>query len=131
MLSISPLVRVYVAPGATDMRKGCDGLAEVVRGAVGGDPLSGHLFLFCNRRRDRLRALLWDGSGFWLLGKRLERGTFSWPSPAEGQRSIELSQAELAMLLWGLDAERLTPRRWYRREVAAEPRPAPAAALPG
>lgn len=125
MLSISPLVRVYVAPGVTDMRKGSDGLSEVVRGIVGGDPLSGHLFLFCNRRRDRLKALLWDGTGFWLLAKRLEQGTFSWPKPAEGQRSVELSQAQLAMLLWGLDAERLKPRRWYRREFEAT------TALPG
>lgn len=128
MLSISPRVKVYVAPGVTDMRKGCDGLAEVVREVVGGDPLSGHLFLFCNRRRDRLKALLWDGSGFWLLAKRLEQGTFSWPTPVEGQRSIELSQAQLAMLLWGLDAERLRPRRWYRREAEEERR---TAGLPG
>lgn len=123
MLSISPRTRIYVAPGVTDMRKGADGLAELVRGVVGGDPLSGHLFLFCNRRRDRLRALLWDGSGFWLLSKRLEQGTFSWPAaPSDGRRSIELSQAQLAMLLWGLDAEQLKPRRWYRREVVDEPR---------
>jgi len=128
VLSISPRTRIYVAPGVTDMRKGADGLAELVRGVVGGDPLSGHLFLFCNRRRDRLRALLWDGSGFWLLSKRLEQGTFSWPAaPSDGQRSIELSQAQLAMLLWGLDAEQLKPRRWYRREVVDEPR---SAALP-
>lgn len=120
MLSLSPRVRVYVAPGVTDMRKGCDGLAEVVRSIVGQEPLSGHLFLFCNRRRDRIKALLWDGSGYWLLGKRLERGTFAWPTVAPGQRALELSQAELAMLLWGLDAEGVKPRRWYRREVEAD-----------
>lgn len=127
MLSLSPRVRVYLAPGVTDMRKGCDGLAEVVRGVVGGDPLSGHLFLFCNRRRDRLKALLWDESGYWLLAKRLEKGTFSWPAVAPGQKSIELSQPQLALLLWGLDAEQLKPRRWYRRQVGEEPR----TALPG
>ena len=127
MLSISPRVRVYLAPGVTDMRKGYEGLAEVVRGIVGGDPLSGHLFLFCNRRRDRLKALIWDGSGLWLLAKRLEKGTFAWPRAVEGQRSIELSQAKLALLLWGLDAAELRPRRWYRREVDDQPAPA----LPG
>lgn len=121
MLSLSPRVRVYLAPGVTDMRKGIDGLSELVRGPVGADPLSGHLFLFCNRRRDRLKAILWDGSGFWLLAKRLERGTFAWPRADEGQTSVELPQAQLALLLWGLDAERLRPRRWLRREVDGLP----------
>lgn len=79
MLTLSPAVRIYVATGATDLRRSVDGLSAVVRERFGLDPLSGHLFLFRNRRGDRLTILVWDRSGFWVLYKRLERGTFAWP----------------------------------------------------
>ena len=75
MLTISPAVRIYLATGATDLRRSIDGLAALVRERFSLDPLSGHLFLFRNRRGDRLKILAWDRSGFWVLYKRLERGT--------------------------------------------------------
>ena len=79
MLTVPPSVRVFVAVGATDMRLGMDGLDALARSRLGLDPLSGHLILFRNRRGDRLKILLWDRSGYWVLYKRLEKGTFSWP----------------------------------------------------
>ncbi len=80
MLTLLPAVRIYVATGATDLRRSIDVLSAVVRDHFGLDPLSGHLFLFRNRRGDRLEILAWDRSGFWILYKRLEQGTFAWPA---------------------------------------------------
>src|SRR5437870_5352284 len=74
MLTLSPAVRIYLATGATDLRRSIDGLSALVREQLALDPLSGHLFLFRNRRGDRLKILAWDRSGFWVLYKRLERG---------------------------------------------------------
>ncbi len=82
MLTLPPSVRIYLARGATDIRKGIDGLCAVARDIVGEDPFTGHLFAFANRRRDAVKILVWDRSGFWLFYKRLERGTFQW----EGER---------------------------------------------
>jgi transposase len=101
------------------MRKGFEGLYDLVRDALGHDPLSGHLFLFTNRSRSRVKALFWDGSGLWVCAKRLEKGRFGWPGSADGV-SIRMRPEELSMLLSGLDLERVKPRRgWYRREPAA------------
>jgi transposase len=80
VLTLSPAVRIYLATGATDLRRSIDGLSAVVRERFTLDPLSGHLFLFRNRRGDRLKILAWDRSGFWILYKRLEQGTFAWPT---------------------------------------------------
>jgi transposase len=77
------------------------------------DPLSGHLFLFRNRRGDRLKVLAWDRSGFWVLYKRLERGTFAWPIAETG--SVEMRSTDLALLLAGVDITRTRRRRWYER----------------
>jgi transposase len=74
MLALGAATRIYLAVGATDMRKGFDGLLGLVQQRLQADPLSGHLFLFCNRPRTRLKALYWDGSGLWVCAKRLERG---------------------------------------------------------
>ena len=87
MLTLSPAVRIYVATGATDLRRSIDGLSALVREQLQLDPLSGHLFLFRNRRGDRLKILLWDQSGFWVLYKRLEQGTFAWPVDERDRRS--------------------------------------------
>jgi transposase len=78
------------------------------------DPLSGHLFLFRNRRSDRLKVLAWDRSGFRVLYKRLERGTFAWPIE-DGSGSVEMRSADLALLLSGIDIARTRRRRWYER----------------
>ena len=106
-------VRVFLAPGATDMRKSFNGLYALVRGALQGDVLSGHLFGFCNRRRDRIKILYWDGSGLWVCAKRLEKGTFRWPEPGEGK--VELTRAELNLLLAGIDLRDCRKRRWLRK----------------
>lgn len=99
--------RIWLAAGATDMRRGFDGLAALVQQRLGADPFSGHLFIFRGRRGDRVKLLWWDGDGMCLLAKRLERGRFVWPQAADG--AVHLSAAQLSMLLEGIDWR--TPRR--------------------
>lgn len=99
--------RIWLAAGATDMRRGFEGLAALVQQRLGADPFSGHLFIFRGRRGDRVKLLWWDGDGMCLLAKRLERGRFVWPQAADG--SVHLSAAQLSMLLEGIDWR--TPRR--------------------
>jgi transposase len=114
-------VRVYLAPGVTDMRRGFDGLAAAVQSVIGESPTTGHLFAFCNRGRNRLKVLWWDGSGLIVLAKRLEKGTFKWPArPAEGQRSVELSAQELTLILEGIDLDQASRRDWWRRAPARQ-----------
>lgn len=125
MLTLLPTVRVFLAAGATDLRKSFDTLAEVATRIVGQDPLSGHLFVFCNKGRNRLKVLWWDGSGYWLLHRRLERGTFAWPRPVEqGQRSIEMTTRDLSLLVAGVDLAHSRMRRWYSRTPTALNSPA-------
>jgi transposase len=114
MLTLSPAVRIYLATGATDLRRSIDGLAALVRERFTLDPLSGHLFLFRNRRGDRLKILAWDRSGFWVLYKRLEQGTFAWPTEA-GTAPVEMRSPDLALLLSGVDVAQTRRRRWYER----------------
>lgn len=90
-------VRVYLACGVTDMRKGFDGLAALVQTALALDPYSGAVFLFRGKRGDLLKALLWDGQGLVLYAKRLERGRFVWPQTMSG--TVTLTNAQLSMLL--------------------------------
>lgn len=92
--------RVYLVLGRTDMRKAINGLSAIIAGHVGLDPLSGHLFVFCNRHKDILKVLYWDQNGFCLWTKRLEKGRFRWPSDAG--EVLELGNRELAWLLSGL-----------------------------
>ena len=103
MLSLAAGTRVFVARGATDMRKGFDGLQGLVTGVLEQDPLSGCLFLFVNRRRDKLKILYWDGDGLAIWYKRLERGTFQLPAIRADQPSVEMRSDELTMLLRGID----------------------------
>lgn len=117
MLTLPPTVRVFVATGATDLRRSVDGLSAIVQRRFGMDPLSGHLFLFRNRRGDRLKILVWDRSGFWVLYKRLERGTFAWPE-VTADEPVELRTAEFMLLLTGVDVSRTRARRWYDRKSA-------------
>ena len=117
MLTLPQRVRIFLAAGSTDLRKSFDTLAQLSRDVLKEDPLSGHLFVFCNRRRNRLKILLWENSGFWLLCKRLEQGRFYWPDSTE--QKIELSAAQLSLLLAGIDLKVTRQRAWYAR-VAQE-----------
>jgi transposase len=116
MLTLPSSVRIYVASEATDLRRGFDGLAALTRSAIGVDPLSGHLFVFLNRRRNRVKILVWDRTGYLLLYKRLERGTFTLAvKPCAGKRHIEMDAGELTLMLEGLDLRNARrQKRWYR-----------------
>lgn len=100
-------VRIYLATGPVDMRQGFDRLAALVKEFLGYDPLSGHLFLFVGRGRDRLKLLYWDSDGYALWYKRLEQGTFRLPAVKSADHSVELRASELAMLLEGIDLKSL------------------------
>jgi len=117
MFGLGPATKVYLALGATDMRKGFEGLYGLVRDRLMCEPISGHLFLFCNARRNRLKILCWDSTGLWVCAKRLERGRFSWPTlSSEYETKVLLSHEELALLLGGIDLSRTRRKEWYRRE---------------
>jgi transposase len=115
MLSLPASVRIWVATTPTDLRKSFDTLAEVVRQQFQLDPLSGQLFVFTNKRADRIKLLYWDEDGFVILYKRLEAGTFRLPK-AEGGR-VQVRAADLQMLLDGVDLESVKRSRRYRRPV--------------
>jgi len=117
VFGLGPATRIYVALGATDMRKGFDGLYGMVRDRLGLEVRSGHLFLFANARRNRLKILYWDGSGLWVCAKRLEGGRFSWPLPSDQSDRVTLSQEELSLLLGGIDLTRTRRKEWYRKTV--------------
>jgi len=116
MFGFGPATRIYVAAGATDMRKGFEGLYGLVRDRLQCEPLSGHVFLFSNSRRNRLKLLVFDGSGLWVCAKRLEKGRFRWPEPTVGQTKIVFRHEELAMLLSGIDLRQARYRPWYRNQ---------------
>jgi transposase len=111
VLSLPGTVRVFVAVAAADLRKGFDGLAQLTRDAIDQDPLSGHLFVFANRRRDRVKILYWDRDGFAIWMKRLEKGPFRWPAPQA--KSLEWTGAELAAVLGGIDLKDTRRRPRY------------------
>lgn len=104
MLSDIQVNQVYLACGATDMRKSIDGLAVLVKEGFDLDPFSPALFVFCNRERNKLKILYWEHNGFWLYYRRLERGRFRWP-PAEGNAPRQITRRELRWLLDGLPLE--------------------------
>jgi len=110
MLSVSPATRIFVALNPVDMRKSFNGLYAHVQVVLEQDPRSGHLFVYTNRLKNRVKILLWDGSGLWVCAKRLERSSFAWPS-GKGV-SCCIRPEELQLLLHGIEG---TPRRhWYR-----------------
>jgi transposase len=113
MISVAAGTKIFIALGATDMRKGFDGLCGVVTGVLQKDPLSGHLFLFVNRRKDKMKILYWDGDGLAIWYRRLEQGTFQMPEPQEGTRSVEIRSDELTMLLRGIDYSNVKRRKRF------------------
>ncbi len=100
-LTLPPSAKIYLSLAPSDMRRGFDGLAAQVRNILQLDPFSGAVFLFRGKRGDRLKALVWDGSGLCLYAKRLNRQKFVWPRASDG--AVRLSGAQLAMLIEGLD----------------------------
>lgn len=114
MLSFASHARIYVAADPQDLRKGFDGLAAATRQVIREDPLSGHLFVYLNRRRNKVKLLIWEPSGYWLLYKRLERGCFHLPQqPPPGRRYIVIEAAELALMIEGIDLRGARRReRW-------------------
>ncbi|WP_442946234.1 MULTISPECIES: IS66 family insertion sequence element accessory protein TnpB [unclassified Oceanobacillus] len=103
MLANSHFERVYLARGSTDLRKSIDGLAVIVQECFELDPFSPCLFVFCNRKRDKLKILQWEHNGFWLHYRRLEKGTFHWPSSEKDMAApVDISPRQLRWLLDGL-----------------------------
>ena len=117
MLSFTGSLRVFVALEACDMRKGFDGLSGMVASKLNEDLQSGALFVFTNRSHTRLKIIYWDGSGLWLMAKRLEKGTFSWPKDTDGKTKLALRAEALAMLTDGIDLRGGRMRAWYQREA--------------
>jgi transposase len=117
MFAIGPATRIYLATGATDLRQGFEGLYGLVRDRLQLEPLSGHLFIFCNKERNRTKVLFWDGSGLWVCTKRLEKGRFSWPNREDQPDRVRLSHEELALLLGGIEVGRTRRKNWYRKEI--------------
>lgn len=119
MLTLPPTVRVFLCLTPADMRRSLDGLAALTREALGEDPLSGHLFVFFNRRRDRVKILFWDRSGLALFYKRLEKGTFRLSAFENPSSRVEIESAELALILEGIDLAGARRRpRFVPRKIA-------------
>lgn len=118
MLSLPPSVRIFVAVDPVDGRKGMDSLAAIVRSDLGGDPLSGHFYVFFSRRRDRVRILYWARHGFALWTMRLEKGRFHLLPNSEGARITSMEAAQLALILEGIDLAGARHRpRWQQGTV--------------
>jgi len=111
--------RIFVATGVTDMRLAFNGLYALAAGQLQQDPQSGHLFLFANKRRDRMKILFFDGSSLWVCARRMEKGRLHWPSSQDGR--AQLTREEFALLIGGIDLSATTKRKWYRREGVGEP----------
>lgn len=114
MIALPVGARIWLAVGRTDMRKGFDGLASQAQQVLAADPFCGHLFVFRGRRGDLVKVLWFDGQGLCLFAKRLEKGRFVWPSPADGK--VTITPAQLGMLLEGIDWR--MPQRTWRPELA-------------
>jgi transposase len=111
MLSVTSATRVLVATTPVDLRGSFNRLYSLVIERLQADPLSGHLFVFSNRRRNRLKVLYWDGSGLWICAKRLEQGRFTWPVSEQGR--VDLRGQEFSALIHGLEVR--FKKDWYRR----------------
>lgn len=116
MIPVGPATRIFLAAGATDLRKSFEGLSDLARNRFKEDPLSGHLFVFANRGRTRIKILYWDGTGVWVCAKKLPRGTFSWPQTTQAETgALRVAAQELALLLSGIDLDKTRARNWWRQ----------------
>ncbi|MEM7791161.1 MAG: IS66 family insertion sequence element accessory protein TnpB [Verrucomicrobiota bacterium] len=114
MFSFPNQTKVYLSVGSVDMRKSFNGLWTEASEVLKEDPFCGALFVFCNKRRDRIKILYWDGSGVWVFAKRLEKGRFSWPRGSDA-RKLSLTPQALGMLLEGIDLRDGCKKIWYER----------------
>jgi len=112
-------LRVCLAAEPADLRRSFEGLALLVKQALQEDERSSQIFVFTNKRRDRIRLLYWDGTGLWLMTKRLEEGTFAWPQVPDGAAKIRLRSEALEMLLSGIELKGARMRPWYEDPAAA------------
>ena len=116
-MTLPPSVRIFAAVEPVDARKSFDGLAAVVRDSLGGDPMTGHMFFFLNRRGDMAQILFWDRTGFVVMRKRLEAGTFRLIRNADGNKStVEIDAAELGLMLEGIDLGTVKRRKRFKWE---------------
>jgi transposase len=118
VLGLGAATRIFVATGTTDMRLAFNGLYALAAGQLQQNPQSGHLFLFANKRRDRMKILFFDGSSLWVCSRRMEKGRLHWPASGDGR--VQLTREEFALLIGGIDLCATTKRKWYRRTVAEE-----------
>lgn len=116
MLNLESVEQVYLAPGATDLRKSIDGLSALVTAVFELDPFSDRWFVFCNKQKDKLKILRWDTNGFWLYYRRLERGRFKWPVPTGP--AISISRRQLQWLLDGMTIEQKQAHRTVNARIA-------------
>ena len=115
MFALPAAVRIYVAVRPVDMRKSFNGLWSAVDEQLQEDPKSGALFCFINKERTRLKLLYWDGTGVWVLAKRLEQGRFSWPAASDERRKLALTPEALALLTGGVELKHGSLKPWYER----------------
>lgn len=117
MLSFTGALRIFLATEPVDLRKSFNGLYEVVLNRLKEDPCSGALFVFTNKRRNRIKTLYWDGTGLWVMIKRLEKGCFSWPQdvPDGDDGKLKLTPEALVLLLDGVDLKKGSLKPWYQR----------------
>jgi len=114
MMPLSPATRIYLASGATDLRQSFEGLGDLVTHQFKQDPMSGNLFVFTNRRKNRIKLLYFDGTGVWVCAKRLMgQGGFAWPDTT-GPGALRIAAEELTLLLTGLDLAKTKARTWWR-----------------
>ncbi len=118
MLGLGAATRIFVATGATDMRLGFNGLYALVVGQIKQDPQSGHLFLFANKRRDRMKILFFDSLSLWVCARRMEQGRLHWPASEDGR--VQLTREDFALLIGGIDLTATAKRKWYRRRSDKE-----------
>ena len=119
MLSISPGVKIFLYGQAADLRRGYDGLAAIVQEAMGEDPLSGSLFVFVNKRGNRIKMLYWNQDGYAIWMKRLERGSFELPRAANGQSPrVKITASQLSLILEGIELASVRRRKRYRLRSA-------------
>lgn len=116
MFFLASQLQFYLYNQPTDMRKSFDGLFGIIKASLKLDPLSGDVYVFMNKRRDKIKLLYWDQDGFWIFYKRLEQGTFQHPAHQTDEKAVHLLYNELMMLLEGIDIKHIRKRKRYRLE---------------